>query len=109
METIVKLDNVKLNREVIGIFCTIENSVIINPNPDANNASNVEVPRINVIASIGDGENVSKKYKVGDIIIIKNNSLDMNNYIIMDELTNEKQTVIMLIIEHHLIVGIIEE
>ena len=109
MQTIVKLENVKLNREVIGIFCTIEHSSIINPNQDTNRVSNVEVPRINIVACIGDGDIVSNKYKVGDIVIIKNNSLDMNNYIIMDELTNEKQTVIMLIIEHHLIVGIIKE
>ena len=109
MEAIVKLENVKLNREVVGIFCTIEHSSIINPNQDANKVSNVEVPRINVVASVGDGEIVSKKYKAGDVIIIKNNSLDMNNYIIMDELTNERQTVILLIIEHHLIIGILKD
>ena len=69
MKTIVKLENVKLNREVIGIFCTIEHSSIINPNSDADKTSNVDVPRINVVASVGDGEIVSNKYKVGNIVM----------------------------------------
>ena len=102
-EILTTLNNIKLEGDVIGILNEVRKSNILNQFQEKAEVS-IEIKKINEIVAVGNGEKV-KDFNVTDLVIIKVNKINIENYIIIDSLSDKDKDVIVIIVDYYNIVG----